>query len=399
MKKGALFISQINSGGAEHVVSRLTYILKNEYDLDVIIFENMGMSYPIECNVINMNIPAEKNKIKKIWIFLKRISVLKKIKKERKYDFVISFLDTPNFVNILSNTKKCKNIVSIRNYSMMENKKQVLGGVTNKAIRFLYNKADAIISVTDLIAKSYINDYKISPNKLFTIYNPYDISEIQRLSQEPTELCVKKEQDTIAFVTMGRQMYQKGYWHLLKAFSILEKKFPNIMLYMIGEDYQDGKVEKMVMDLGLSKKVILTGQLKNPFPIISQCDCYILTSLFEGFPNALVEAMVCGLPVIAADCKSGPREILFSKPDLTKTYKEYIVADYGILTPELESEENWKIGHITKGEMKLASSMEMIVSDKELREDMAQKAFEGSKRFSYEVCKDRYCKVVNTVVE
>ena len=75
------------------------------------------------------------------------------------------------------------------------------------------------------------------------------------------------------------------------------------------------------------------------------------------------------------------------------------MADYGILTPELESEENWKIGHITKGEMKLASSMEMIVSDKELRENMAQKAFEGSKRFSYEVCKDRYCKVVNTVVE
>ena len=176
MEKGALLISQINSGGAEHVVSRLSFILKNEYDLDVIIFEDMGKSYPIACDVINMDIPAEKNKLKKIMIFLKRITLLKKIKNDKKYDFVISFLDTPNFVNILAKTKMCKSIVSIRNYSMIENKKQVLGRVTNRAIRFLYNKADAIISVSELIAKSYIEDYKISPDKLFTIYNPYDMA-------------------------------------------------------------------------------------------------------------------------------------------------------------------------------------------------------------------------------
>ena len=168
---------------------------------------------------------------------------------------------------------------------------------------------------------------------------------------------------------------------------------------MIGEDYQNGKVKKMAMDLGLSKKIILTGQLKNPFPVISQSNCYVLTSLFEGFPNALVEAMVCGLPVIAADCKSGPREILFRKPDLTKVYRDYVVADYGILTPELENEENWNIEQITEGEMKLASSMELIISDKKLREKMAKNAFDGSKRFSYDMCKKRYCKVIDKVIE
>ena len=399
MKRGALFISQINSGGAEHVVSRLTYILKNEYDLDLIIFEDMGTSYPIACDIVNMNIPAENSKIRKLIIFVKRVLFLKRLKKEKKYEFVISFLDTPNFVNILSKTKFCKNIVSIRNYSIAENKKQVMGRLVNNAIRILYNKADAIIAVTDLIAKSYIEDYKIAEEKLHTIYNPYDIEEINKLSGEKIKNNIIMKEDDIAFVTMGRQMYQKGYWHLLKAFSIVVKECPTCVLYMIGEDYQDGKVSRMIDELNLKDHVFLTGQLKNPFPIISKCSCYILSSLYEGFPNALVESMACGLPVIASDCKSGPREILFDNPDLRAIYNDLIIGDYGILTPELEFEENWNIDFITDGEKKLAEAMKMMIENSLLRENMGKKALEGSKRFSYDVCKEEYCKVINKLVD
>ena len=398
MKKGALLISQINSGGAEHVVSRLTYILKNEYDLDLIIFENMGGHYPIASKLINMDIKAESKLIKKIIIFFKRVRTLKRLINLNKYEFVLSFLDTPNLVNIISKTNDCKVIVSIRNYSELENKKQVLGNLLNLMIKRLYNKADAIISVTDLIANNYIKNYNIPSEKIFTIYNPYDIKEIQTLGLEQTEFINCSNKEKFKFVSMGRQMYQKGFWHLIKSFSLVLEKIPNSILIIIGEDYQQGKVEKLIKEMNLQEKIILTGQLKNPYAVISKCDCYVLSSLYEGFPNSMVEAMACKIPVIASDCKSGPREILFDKPNFKDEYTQGVEADYGILVPCLEFEENWDKNFITQGEKELSYAMINVIKNTNLRTKLKIKSEIRSKYFNYNLCRERYCDVINKLI-
>src|SRR5690606_38991147 len=85
--------------------------------------------------------------------------------------------------------------------------------------------------------------------------------------------------------------------------------------------------------------VFLLGFKKNPFPYLTQSEVFILSSLYEGFPNVLVEAMQCGLPVISSDCFSGPREILNPSTDIPTPTKELTYAEYGILTKVADSSD------------------------------------------------------------
>ena len=101
---------------------------------------------------------------------------------------------------------------------------------------------------------------------------------------------------------------------------------------------------------------------------MARSNAYVLTSLYEGFPNSMVEAMVCGLPVIAADCKSGPREILCENPDLHK---------------------------VLHGEQICAEQMFRLVENEDLRKKYADKGTQRSAAFNYGVCRDRYCALID----
>ena len=186
MKNVGLFISEMNSGGAERVVSRLSKILENDYNIYVVLFEDTYMEYECGGKIVNMNLPAGGGILNKVFLLLKRVRALKRIKKEYSLDCVISFLDSPNIVNILSGGS-CKNIVSIRNYTKKENSRSVLGKLTDIFIKKLYQKADVIVPVSKVIAKSYETDYAVPEEKLKVIYNPYDVDEIHDRMKEPAE--------------------------------------------------------------------------------------------------------------------------------------------------------------------------------------------------------------------
>jgi glycosyltransferase involved in cell wall biosynthesis len=84
--------------------------------------------------------------------------------------------------------------------------------------------------------------------------------------------------------------------------------------------------------------VYFLGFATNPFPYLSKSDVFLMTSLYEGFPNVLIEAMSCGLPVISSDCKSGPREILSPSTDIHLTTNTLEFAEYGLLIPVADSQ-------------------------------------------------------------
>jgi len=147
--------------------------------------------------------------------------------------------------------------------------------------------------------------------------------------------------------------------------------------------------------LGNSNSVLITGYQENPFKFISRSDVYVLSSLFEGFPNAMVEAMACGCPVIATDCKSGPKEILYENANLDNISTSIEKADYGLLVPPLDSKENWDSSMTHNTEEILANAMLMYINDKKLCESYALKAAARSKVFSYERCKREFEGVIN----
>lgn len=399
MKKVGLLISELNNGGAERVVSRLSHILSNDYKIFLVLFEDTFITYEYKGELINLNVKASSNIIKKFFMTFKRAFILRKIKNEFKLDIVISFMDSPNVVNILSKTKKCKIGISIRNYVIRSNPNTLKTKVFNLLMKQIYNRADIIIPVTKVIAESMINNYKIDRDKFRVIYNPYNIEQIQQLATEEIETHYKgfidKER---TFISVGRQMYQKGFWHLIKAFKLVHDEKQDAKLIIIGKDYQCFRVQKLIDELKLNENVLLVGQHKNPFKFIKNSAVYVLSSLYEGFPNAMAEAMACGCPVIAADCKSGPREILCNDADLEATCKIVEKADFGVLVPPMESEENWDGSVHTVAEESLSEAMLMYLQDKALRKYYADKAIERARDFNFEKCRKDFEDIIEEVL-
>ena len=399
MKNIGLLVSSLNSGGAERVVSHLSKILSSKYHVFVILFDaSLTMDYGYEGKLCNLGVAAKKGYISKFLILFQRVNRLKKIEKKESLDCVISFMDSPNFVNLFAKTVNCKRIISIRNYSFVENKTSLLGRVVNYAMKYLYREADGVISVSRAIEEDFLYYYGIPKSKLQTIYNPYNFKEIMAGKTEALSLPEQRYYEgTFVYINVSRIMYQKGIWHLIKAFSIVKKKVPKAKLVLVGEDLSCGRLTKLIRDLELEKEILLTGRVSNPYKYMGNSMVYVLTSLFEGFPNSLVEAMACGCAVIAPDCKTGPREILYKEPDLREKCGEITVADYGILIPAFNEKEEWDFKNMAKNDILLANAMIKLYSCPGLLEELQAKAIIRSHDFSFEQCKEAYCSMIEKV--
>ena len=397
-KKIGLMIGALNSGGAERVVAHLSYVLEKNYDVHLILFEDAMIEYECGGTLHNLNVPAKDGSpLVKIGLLKKRVSALRKLIRKEKLECVISFLDSPNFVNLLARVKGCKKIISIRNYSGLENKQNSLLRLTDKVMKHLYRRADCVVTVSKLIAEDFREHYHVPANKIKTIYNPYNFEDIREKGEEP--LSVGEQaffEGHFVFCNVGRIMYQKGIWHLIKAFASVHEKNPEARLVLVGEDLSSGHLTALIDSLGIVDSVLLTGRVRNPYKYMKRSKCYVLSSLFEGFPNAMAEAMACGCPIIAADCKSGPREILYEKSDLSIAINEIKRADYGVIVPDLEHEEDWKADALTEGEKTLAEAMLEMMKNEEERGKLAALALQRSRDFDLDTCREAYEAVVES---
>lgn len=395
MKKIGLLVPSLNDGGAERVVSRLSQILSSKYNVYIIVYEDTFIKYEVEGTLINLDVKAQASLIAKPKLFMRRMRKLKNLKKELELDIVISFLDSPNFVNIMSSVKSCKAIISIRNFNYKTNFINKFLDIIKKQV---YPKADFITTVSEVIRRDMIEKYQIPPTKIKSIYNPYDVNEINSLKKKS----VRDEHQSFFengffFVSMGRNTYQKGFWHLVKAFKIVNNNNPETKLVIIGRDETNGKAQKLAEELDLENKILFTGSLENPFSYIDKSDVYVLSSLFEGFPNALVEALACGCPVIATDSKSGPREILYNTPNFDVETNMVEKADYGVLVPPFNRIENWSSESFDNEDYQMASGMLLLYKDSELRSKYSKLSLERANHFNYERCGQEYRKVIEEV--
>ena len=398
MKPIGLLISTMNSGGAERVVSHLSHILSRDYDVHVILFEDTHMEYECGGTIHNLNVPAkEGSPFVKLKLMRQRVTALKKLIREEKLDCVISFLDSPNFVNLLARVKGCRHVISIRNYSGLENRQSLLLRLVDFTMKHLYRKADCVVAVSRLIEQDFRTRYHIPAERITTVYNPYNFDDMLEKGAIPlSEEEAAFFDGHFVFANVGRIMYQKGAWHLVKAFAKVHEKHPEARLVIVGEDKSDGNLEALIGALGLSDCVLLTGRTRNPYQYMKNAECYVLSSLFEGFPNAMVEAMACGCPTVAADCKSGPREILFEIPDLGAEITEVTRADYGVLVPDLEPEVCWEPEVFTEREGKLADAMLSVMENDAERATLAAEAEKRSHAFDFEACRRRYTEIIET---
>ena len=145
---------------------------------------------------------------------------------------------------------------------------------------------------------------------------------------------------------MGRLEEQKDFGTLIRAFSALKFNLP-IKLVILGEGSKRKELEGLVEDLGISERVILPGFVRNPYPYLSNCDLFVLSSKWEGLANVLREAMIFGKKIVATDCPSGTREILENyTPGFVVPVSDYIAMSNAIFKA-LNTSSNENINSVT----------------------------------------------------
>ncbi len=283
-------IQTLRLGGAERVVSFLSQeFQKSGFEVFIILFDKK-ISYEYGGEIIALDLKASKDIFKKGINFVKRVKRLKEIFKDKKPNYIFSFVESCNFVSILSGFEV---VVSIRNNPL---KKHSFWQRFLIKRLYRFKNVKKIVTVSNEIEKILNHQFGLTNTK--TIQNPVVFKE-QSL----------KKEDKNYILAVGRLHKQKNFQMLIKAYS--QTKVKDVAkLLIVGEGEQKKELQNLIDELNLNDRVILVGAQKDVDIYYSLATIFVLSSLYEGFPNVLIEALSFNLPVISTNCLSGPSEII-----------------------------------------------------------------------------------------
>ena len=349
----ALITASLAQGGAERVISILTDQWARQGKNITILVLNRGdiAAYPINAavNVINLGLVADRsaNPIQAGLRVFNKIAVLRRAIHKLGPDVLVSFMDYANILTLLTSRRLgIPVIVSER----IDPSLYRIGTFWEIARRITYPGANAVVCQTEATLGAFQRRFSFNG---YVIPNP-----VIAPGACPTRKPELSGDRTRCIMAMGRLVPQKGFDLLIEAFSRVAKRHPNWALTIAGGGPLKDDLMAQSERLGLTGRVALTGPLQDPFPALAGADLFVLSSRFEGFPNALCEAMACGVPVISFDCPSGPREIIRDNVD-------------GILVPPADTAA-------------LASALDRLMASPADRARLAARAPEITARFSVE---------------
>jgi glycosyltransferase involved in cell wall biosynthesis len=175
--------------------------------------------------------------------------------------------------------------------------------------RYFYPWADSIVAVSKGVADDLIRHERIPNGRVRVIYNPIITPELKEKAKAPLDHPWFKPGEPPVVLAVGRLTAQKDFSTLIQAFARV-RRARVVRLCILGEGEERPALESLVRQFGLQQDVSMPGFMANPYPYMALAQLFVLSSKWEGLPGALIEAMYCGIPLIATDCPSGPREIL-----------------------------------------------------------------------------------------
>jgi glycosyltransferase involved in cell wall biosynthesis len=351
--KLTLVISSLERGGAERVISVLAGAWAERGEqVTLITFDDAEEpAYPLHPLVAlrSLRVPnaLARNPFHALYRNVRRVWLLRRCIRQSRPNVVISFLDFPSIVTLLATRGLgVPVIVSERANPAFDDLK-----TTWRVLRrFMYPSAAALVCQTSAMVALLQQKIKVAG---------YAIPNAVELPATANPGAAKGgDANARTTVAMGRLVPQKGFDLLLEAFARIAARHPEWSIKVLGKGPLKGKLEAQAESLGLKNRVSFVGVVSDPFPVLRAADLFVFPSRFEGFGNALAEAMACGLPVISFDCPAGPSDIIRNEVD-------------GVLVPPDD----------VAG---LANAMDRLMSDAAQREKLARRAPEVLTRFSLE---------------
>ena len=362
-----MIISSLGCGGAERVLKNMTdYWVQHGCSVAVITaLTKENDFFQLDERISRQDLGIRKKSSSffgSVYKILKIICRLRGAIKKANGKVIISFVTGINIWTLLvTRFSEAKVIVSERGDPRHEN----LDIITGYLRRILYKKAMAVVVLTDSIKQEW-GDLFLDSSKVMVI--PNAVAEYKygdNVDKHNIELPGRY------IVTSGRLVPVKGHEILLAAFSIIADDFPDLSLVILGDGPERKNVGKKIESYGLSGRVILPGRIHNVAPILKQAECFVLSSLREGFGNVIIEAMSCGCPPVSFCC-GGPSVIIRDGVD-------------GILVP---------VGDAAA----LAGGISELLNNPELSQKMGAIAeISVQERFSEKVIMSKWDKLLNDV--
>jgi glycosyltransferase involved in cell wall biosynthesis len=178
-----------------------------------------------------------------------------------------------------------------------------------RPMRWLYPQVERIVAVSEGVAADAVSLTRLPAERVSVVRNPVITPRMLALAREPVAHPWFSDGGPPIILGVGRLTRQKDFPTLLRAFATVHRQRP-ARLMILGEGRLRHALQAQATQLGIADAVALPGFVVNPFAYMAKAAVFALSSLWEGSPNVLTEAMALGTPVVATDCPSGPREIL-----------------------------------------------------------------------------------------
>lgn len=306
-KKITFLISSLAGGGAEGVCVNIANALaKDDWQVDLVVLNLKNEAYKervsSKVNLINLNVSNARYSFVPI----------KKYLKENKVEKVLVFnYELAVILVLIRKLSFMKFKIIARNISVATAKRKQAKGIWRKyisqnLINIFYSKVDLVINQAKSMEEDLIGLYPSFKGKTTVIYNPIN-QNIEKFVSSFDFGSLKKESYLLC---VGRLEEVKAFHYAIKAFSLIKTEFPDLRLKILGQGSLEEELKDLVRKLNLQDRVDFEGFQKDTISYYLGAKATLLTSLYEGFPNVLIESIALGTPIVAFNAPGGTKEII-----------------------------------------------------------------------------------------
>lgn len=297
MNKIYFFLPHLAAGGAERVLINIMNICNASHKSELVVVADKGELESFIDEKIHVNYFKLKRtlySLGKVFLFLYKNDVKIAFSTTHRMNVVISLCSL-----LLKNTTS---VVRLPNSPILEFESGAMSLFNKYVFGFCYRQADYVIAQTEQMKREAITLFGIKEQNIHVVSNPVDTKNILYLSEKSS---VPFNSNVINIVASGRLTEQKGFEYLIEAFSIFTKNNPNSILHILGKDISGvykQHLELISRKFKVENKVVFHGLVSNPYAFYKSSDMFVLSSLWEGFPNVVLENLVLQKTIVATNC-------------------------------------------------------------------------------------------------